>query len=230
MAFHDPLVYLPRARVTEFPRRSVVYDPTRPPQHLFLVVKGRLKLFCTSHDGAQTIIRIVSPEQFFGECALMPSSDGLRESATVIEAAQLMSWTAEEIERQIDREPMLGLALCEEFASNNLLMQDRLASMAFFKTGVRVTLSLLELSRSVGTRTPEGAMRIHGLTHQAIADYVGTSREIVTSEMNRLRRLGYLIYSRRHLDVFAEALTEWMRQQDTLPATYNPPEAFQAIG
>jgi Mn-dependent DtxR family transcriptional regulator len=62
---------------------------------------------------------------------------------------------------------------------------------------------------------PDGATRITGLTHQAIADYVGTSREIVTSEMNRLRRLGYVSYSRLHTDIYARALGEWMRQQGT---------------
>jgi CRP-like cAMP-binding protein len=33
---------------------------------------------------------------------------------------------------------------------------------------------------------PDGAMQMPPLTHQMIAEYVGTSREIVTSEMNRL--------------------------------------------
>ena len=60
-----------------------------------------------------------------------------------------------------------------------------------------------------------GAVRLTGLTHQAIADYVGTSREIVTSEMNRLRRLGYLTYSRLYTDIYVSALSEWMRQQGT---------------
>jgi CRP/FNR family transcriptional regulator len=191
-------------------------------------VKGRVKLFCTSRDGAQTLIRVVCPEQFFGEFALVPSGDDdARESAMIIESSQLMSWTPDEIERQVEREPMLGLALCEYFATNNLTLQDRLASMAFFKTGTRVTISLVQLSRSVGVKTPDGALRIHGLTHQSIADYVGTSREIVTSEMNRLRRLGYLAYSRRYLDVYADALSEWLRQQETLPSL-QAAESFQA--
>src|SRR5262252_1687137 len=119
MLLHDPLVYLPRARVTEYPRRSLVYDATRPPDHLYLVVKGRVKLYCTSRDGAQTLIRVACPEQFFGEFALVPSGeDDARESAMIIESAQLMSWTSDEIERQVEREPILGLALCEYFATN----------------------------------------------------------------------------------------------------------------
>ena len=126
-----------------------------------------------------------------------------------------MSWSTEDIERQIEREPRLGLALLEGFGANNLLLRDRVAALALYKTGPRVMLALVQLAKTVGEPTPTGALRINGLTHQSIADYVGTSREIVTSEMNRLRRLGYVEYSRRYIDVFADALAEWLRQQGT---------------
>ncbi len=93
-------------------------------------------------------------------------------------------------------------------------MRERLPTIiANYKTGPRVVLALVQLGRTAGVPTPSGAMRITGLTHQAIAEYVGTSREIVTSEMNRLRRLGYLSYSRLYTDIFTTALSEWIRQQ-----------------
>ena len=42
---------------------------------------------------------------------------------------------------------------------------------------------------------------------------MGTSREIVTFQMNRLRRLGMLRYSRRHIDIYSQALCEALRQR-----------------
>jgi CRP-like cAMP-binding protein len=93
-----------------------------------------------------------------------------------------------------------------------------------------VTLALIQLARTNGSSTPQGATRLTGLTHQAIADYVGTSREIVTSEMNRLRRLGYLSYSRLHTDIYLSALTEWMRQQGTRVYADTAGETVQAAG
>ena len=90
-------------------------------------------------------------------------------------------------------------------------------------------LALIQLSQSVGTQTPGGALRITGLTHQAIADYVGTSREIVTSEMNRLRRMGYINYSRLYTDIYASALQEWTRQQGAVSYAGSG-DAVQAAG
>jgi biotin operon repressor len=71
-------------------------------------------------------------------------------------------------------------------------------------------------------------MRIAALTHYAIAEYVGTSREIVTYQMNRLRRMGMLRYSRRFIDVYAQALSETLRQQGV--SVHHSAAATQAAG
>ena len=167
----------------------------------------------TADSGGQTLLRIVGAEEFFGEAALVPSNPGVRETAVAIEPAQVMCWTAEEVHERVEKEPKLALALCDYSGRHNTLLRDRITTIANYKTGPRVMFALVQLARSNGVPTPQGAMRLTGMTHQAVADYVGTSREIVTSELNRLRRLGYVSYSRLNTDIYASALTEWMRQQ-----------------
>ena len=213
MGKHDALNYLPSTRIFEFPRRCAIYEPTRETSRLYLVLAGRVKLYSTAETGEQTLLRLIGPEEFFGEAALVPSDQVVRETAVAIEPVQAMCWTAEEVQDRIEKEPRLALALCEYFGRHNSLLRERITTIANYKTGPRVAFALLQLARSNGSSTPQGAQRITGLTHQAIADYVGTSREIVTSELNRLRRLGYVSYSRLYTDIYASALAEWMRQQ-----------------
>ena len=55
-------------------------------------------------------------------------------------------------------------------------------------------------------------MRIAHLTHQTLAQHIGTSREIVTSQMTRLRKLGMLKYNHRFADVYTGAMEEMLRQ------------------
>jgi CRP-like cAMP-binding protein len=230
MGKHDALNYLPSTRILVFAKRTAIYEPTRTNARLYLALSGRVKTFCTSETGAQTLLRVVGPEEFFGESALIPSDHNVRESAIAMEATQVMCWNAEEVQDRVEKEPKLALALCEYFGRQNTMLRERITTIANYKTGPRVMLALLQLARSNGAATPVGAMRITGLTHQAIADYVGTSREIVTSEMNRLRRLGYVSYSRLFTDVYASALSEWMRQQGARVATAPSDELTQAAG
>jgi CRP-like cAMP-binding protein len=213
MGKHDALNYLASTRILEFPRRCAIYEPTRATSRLYLVLAGRVKLFSTADSGAQTLLRIVGAEEFFGEAALVPTDNSVRETAVAIEPVQAMCWTAEEVQDRVEKEPRLALALCEYFGRHNALLRERITTIANYKTGPRVGFALVQLARTNGSPTPQGAVRITGLTHQAIADYVGTSREIVTSELNRLRRLGYVSYSRLYTDIYATALTEWMGQQ-----------------
>jgi CRP-like cAMP-binding protein len=182
---------------------------------LYLVLSGRVRIFCTADSGAQTLLRVAGPEEFFGESSIIPKEQTVRESAVAMDPTQVMSWTSEEVQERIEKEPRLALALAEYFGRQNLLLRERITTIANYTTGPRVTLALLQLARTNGVTTPEGATRLTGLTHQSIADYVGTSREIVTSEMNRMRRLGYVTYSRLYTDIYVSALSEWMRQQGT---------------
>jgi CRP-like cAMP-binding protein len=215
MNHHDALNYLPSTRILEIPKRSAVYEPTRAASRLYLVLSGRVKISTVADNGAQILLRVARAEDFFGQGALLPGERPVRESAATIEATQVMSWSAQEVQDRIEKEPKLALALSEYFGRQNVLLRERIKTIANYKTGPRVTIAVLELARANGAEMPDGSVRITGLTHQSIADYVGTSREIVTSELNRLRRLGYVSYSRLHTDVYASALTDWMQQQGT---------------
>jgi CRP-like cAMP-binding protein len=124
-----------------------------------------------------------------------------------------MAWSRNEIEQQIEREPRLGIALAQYMVLQTLELQDRIESMAIHKTPERVMLALIQLAHVLGTPMQDGSTRLASLTHHTIAEYVGTSREIVTFQMNRLRRMGMLRYSRKHIDVYAPAMKELLRQE-----------------
>ena len=113
----------------------------------------------------------------------------------------------------IEREPRLGIALSQYLVRQCLELQDRIESMAVHKTPERVMLALLQLASDLGTQAPDGAMRVASLTHHTIAEFVGTSREIVTFQMNRLRRMGLIRYSRKFIDVYSAAMRENLKQQ-----------------
>jgi CRP/FNR family cyclic AMP-dependent transcriptional regulator len=210
--YEDPLTYLPRKAVQEFAKSRVIYDDQHPATSLYLVILGRVKIGTTANDGGQTVGRIVRGEGLFGEsCLIGPVSR--TESAMALDNVTLMSWTRNEIEQQVDREPRLGIALAQYLVRQCLDLQDRIESMAVHKTPERVMLALLQLAADLGTPQPDGSLRVASLTHHTIAEFVGTSREIVTFQMNRLRRMGLVRYSRKYIDLYAQALRENLRQQ-----------------
>jgi len=220
-SYEDPLTYLPRKPIQEFSRGRTIYDPQQPSDHVYVVILGRVKITSVADDGCQTVGRIVCAEGLFGEsCLIGPGPRS--ESAVALDNVTLMAWSAAEIEQQIEREPRLGLALSQHMVRQCIELQDRIESMAVHKTPERVMLALLQLAVDLGMPMADGAIRVPSLTHHTIAEYVGTSREIVTFQMNRLRRIGLIRYSRKYIDIYVQAVRETLRQQGvTVPPGVN---------
>src|SRR6516225_5953026 len=146
--FEDPLTYLPRKPVQEFAKRRVIYHPQQPSERLYVVILGRVKITSVSEDGEQLVARIVGPEGLFGESSMV--GRGRNEFAVALDNVTLMAWTCTEIETQIEREPRLGLALSQYVVRQCLELQDRIESMAVYKTPERVMLALLQLGDTLG--------------------------------------------------------------------------------
>jgi CRP/FNR family transcriptional regulator len=222
LSYEDPLTYLPRKQVQEFAKRRIIFDAQQPSNRLYVVILGRVKLTNVGEDGNQLVARIICAEGLFGESSLIGGSRR-NESAVALDNVTLMSWSADEIEAQIDREPRLGLALSQYLVKQCLELQDRIESIASYKTPERVMLALIQLADTLGTPMMDGAARVPGLTHHTIAEYVGTSREIVTFQLNRLRREGLLRYSRKYLDIYTGAMQQLLRNQGVdLPHIHTP--------
>jgi CRP-like cAMP-binding protein len=137
-----------------------------------------------------------------------------------LEESSLLAWTSGEVEQQTEQQPRLGFVLAQHLIRECTALQDRIENGAHYRMPERVMLAIMELAKSLGRLMPDGSMRLHPLTHQTIGEYVGTSREVVTFQMNRLRRLGILSYSRRYLDVDLARLQDTLAQQGVaLPRT-----------
>jgi len=226
-SYDDPLVWLPRKPVQQFARKRVIYDARQNADCLFVVVAGRVKITQTAMDGSQTVVRIVSPDGFFGERALVGECKRA-ETAVALDPVKTMAWSIAEIEQQIEREPGLGMALVQFMVRQCLLLEERIQSMAICKTPERVALAMVQLSGQLGTKMDDGVMRMAGLTHHTLAEYVGTSREIVTYQLNRLRRLGLLRYSRKHIDVYQREILQSLSETGVIGERGGPKRVVAA--
>ena len=205
---------LPRKTVQQFPKGSTIYSPQQPSHNLYLVTAGRVKVSSALSHGV-VVCSIVHQGGLFGESALIGAEDR-DESTLALDPVMLMSWTRGEIEQQVEANPRLGLALSRYLAQECLELNERMESLVVHKTPERVMLALAQFAHKAGVRTVDGAsVRVESLTHQTLAEYVGTSREVVTFQLNRLRRLGLIDYSRKFIDISVEGVEDAIRRAAT---------------
>jgi CRP-like cAMP-binding protein len=128
------------------------------------------------------VVDIFTPGDFLGEWSLVyhiPFS----EHAVALDDVSLLAWTPAEIEEQCERHPQVGIRLINLFIQRALDHQARLQSFALEGSPERLARSLLHFADRMGTRADRDFIEIPPLTHQVIADYVGTTREMINSQI-----------------------------------------------
>jgi CRP-like cAMP-binding protein len=207
----DALAHLPCSTVVERRKGQTVYGSEQPSTGLYLIIEGKVKVFRISGEGRQVVIDIYQRDEFFGEGAFLGEGQQA-ESAVTLENTRLMSWTLHDIEEIAGRRPKLAVALLQLLAQRSADLGARLESFAVDNISQRLARSLMRFGSRLGQRMEDESVRMMPFTHELLAQYVGTSREIVTHYMNHLRRRGLLRYSRKEILLRPEALDSWLRE------------------
>ncbi|HWC95894.1 MAG TPA: Crp/Fnr family transcriptional regulator [Candidatus Sulfopaludibacter sp.] len=205
----DALGYLPCSSVQEFSRHLEIYGPDNPASGLYLVIDGRVKLSRLG-DGAEVVVDILQADDFFGESSLLETPSDA-EQATAMEPTKVMTWTFPEIERLVAKEPRLAIALMQVVVRRSVGYTRRLESFSVDGTAQRLARSLLQFAERSGRGEEGGATTIAPLTHEVLAHYVGTSREIISHHMSDFRNKGYIRYSRKGITVQRGSMRAWLQ-------------------
>ncbi len=180
------------------PRGRVIYAPGQTPEALFLLKRGRVQVYRTSADGKKLVTAVLEPETFFGELAL--AGQRMADTAAeVLEEATLCVLSRRDLERLIVRQPQVALRLLEAVSGRLLAAEALLEELAFKSVSARLAGLLLRLARERGTS------ELSGLTHQDLADMVGTYRETATAALDQFRARGLVELGRKQVRLLDSA-------------------------
>lgn len=217
----DPLAHLPCSSIVEYRKAETIYGDDRAPAGLYLVFGGKVKVCRRTSAGQQIVVDIYQTEEFFGESAFLGQS-AHTEAAIALEDARVMIWTINAIEDLAERRPQLGIALIQLLVQRSMEFGSRIESFSMDTIACRLARALLRFSERLGQKTEDGSVQMIPFTHEFLSQYVGTSREIITSYMVRFRREGYLRYSRKGIKMYPHAMKDWLRQEATTPRVTSP--------
>jgi CRP/FNR family transcriptional regulator len=206
----DPLAYLPCSNVLEYGKGEVIYSHDQPHSDLYLVLSGMVKVTRVSNQGSQLLVDLYGTDEFFGEAAFVDPLQAF-ERAIAHHHTTLMAWKASDIEDLIQKRPKLAIALLQAFGQRSLNLLQRLESLSADRIDKRLALSLIRFAERLGRPHDDGSIHMDPLTHDVLAQYVGTSRELITCHMAKFRKEGYLQYSRRSIILYRDALRAWVR-------------------
>ena len=213
----DPPAHLPCSSILEYRKGQVIYNQDQPSTSIYLVIDGKVKVCRMADDGRQVVVDIYQTDEFFGESAFL-SSPTRDEQALALENTKVMTWTTAEIEDIVMRRPRLAVALLQILVQRSIEFVHRIESFSVDNIARRLARTLIRFSERLGQNLEDGSIQMMPFTHELLSQYVGTSREIVTHYMNQFRRQGYLRYSRKGIQLYRDAMKDWLRQQASAAA------------
>jgi CRP-like cAMP-binding protein len=207
------LAYLPCSRILEHRRRQVIYEPGNPSTGLHVIIDGKVLVQRMAADRVSMLVDIYQTDDLFGETAFIGSAES-HEIAIALEPTRVMTWSRDEVDQHMLRRPRLGLALLQMLAKRCVDSARRIVSFASDNIERRLARTLLYMSARLGQESEDGRIQTMSLTHKLLAQHVGTSREVVTYNMNRFRHAGYLSYSRHAIVLDPDAIRKFLKLSD----------------
>jgi len=173
----------------KFPKDAVVVDEGLAGDYMYVIRSGRVKVTKASDDGREKIMNLFSAGDFFGEMSLL---DNQPRSASVstLEPTLLLALSRRDFMELLKNSSTLALCVIQELTRRLRETGEQASSISFQKVQERARGLFERIARDEGS--PDRSRITPTLTHQQIADMIGTSRETVTRAVKRLKQDGWL--------------------------------------
>ena len=185
---------------THVERGRVFYAPGDKSEALFLLKRGKVRIYKATPDGEEFTLAVVEAGTMFGEMSL--TAQRVREAyAEAVEPSDICILRREDLERIVRSNPDVGLAMMRVLSERLRACEDRLEDVGLKGVLARLASLILQLVAQEGVMTPEGPTIPTHYTHRQLASMVGASRESVTRAFSKLRMCGAVELKDRHIYV-----------------------------
>jgi CRP/FNR family transcriptional regulator, cyclic AMP receptor protein len=172
---------------------------------IYFVHAGRVKVSVVSSAGKEAVLAMLGPHGFFGEGSLVGQS--LRMStATTLEASTVFQVEKKAMLRALHSQPDLSEGFMASLLKRNIDLEEDLCDQLFNHSEKRLARVLLKLARLREHDVASDAT-VPTLSHETLAEMVGTTRARISHFMNKFRKMGLIEYN-GHLIVRTELLTD----------------------
>lgn len=199
------LQFLEQGTVVSFcPKNTYILNQGEASSNLYMVLEGRVKVFVANDDGREMTLDYLSANETFGELALL---DGETRSANVmtVEETKIAMLSRQHFLACLSSSPSVAINMMKILATRLRSMTNQIENLALLDVYGRIARELLKQS----TELPDGSRVTCELTHQEIANLVGSSREMVTKILLDLKRGGYIDSDHRRIVIRGKLPARW---------------------
>lgn len=178
--------------MTSFPTGAVLFAEGEQPRGIYMLCHGRAKLSITSPEGKTLVTRLAQSGEVLGLSSVL-SGEHHRATVETLEPCQVKFMRTEDFLKFVNEFGDACFRSSQQLSHECHAMSDQLRSVGLAHTAQQKIVQLfLGWAKETGRVTGKETRVKMTMTHQQIAEIIGTSRETVTRTLADLKRRGLI--------------------------------------
>jgi CRP/FNR family transcriptional regulator, global nitrogen regulator len=175
--------------VETYERGKTIFFPGDPAERVYFLLRGAVKLSRVYEAGEEITVALLRENSVFGVLSLITGQRADRfYHAVAFTPVDLLSLPIEQVEKALKENPELSMIMLQGLSSRILQTEMMIETLAHRDMGSRLVSFLLILCRDFGVPAQDGITIDLKLSHQAIAEAIGSTRVTVTRLLGDLRQ------------------------------------------
>lgn len=155
-------------------------------EEFFLIQSGIVKVYRIDNT-KEIILSLFHGGDFFGEMSLIQKGQHRSATAETLDNCSIYTLARSEFYRFLEKTPKLCLRLLEVTMERLRKTNEQIYDLTFLDVRSRIIKTIFRLSEQYGQPKSDGIFINMKLTHQQLANLVGTVRESVTKVLQELQ-------------------------------------------
>lgn len=170
-----------------FKRGEIIYHAGDASDSLYIVNKGKIRIYRLSENGKEQLLRILKPGDFTGELALFRSGQHESYAEAMVDTSVCMI-RRDDLQQLLEKYPTISIKVLQEFSRRLEESEKQTARFATEKVETRIALFLAEFAEDAD----EGMEFKLPMSQKDLASYLGTTPETISRKLAQLEDEGYI--------------------------------------
>lgn len=192
-----------------FAKNELIFKAGDAGRHVYFLQQGRVKIYQPAQDGKDVILWFCFAGDMFG-MAEVAQGGGRIVHAQACEASEVLVLSQTGLTEYLQTHAAAALLIMQVLAGRLRALGDIVVNLINDDVRTRIIKLIMRLATRHGVQAGQDIHLNIQLTHQEIADMVGTTRQTVTSVLSQLKRQGLMHLENRRIRIDSMELLDEM--------------------
>ncbi|UMZ72644.1 Crp/Fnr family transcriptional regulator [Natranaerofaba carboxydovora] len=189
------------AEYQEYKQGEIIFFEGEPGEAMYVIEKGKVKILKDNVEGKEQILNVVQKGDVFAEVVIFDDRP-YPATAEVVEDSLIAAIKKESFDQMLYLNPQIAVKMMRLMGKRLREAQGKIADLALKNTDKRVLSTICKLARKHGRELTDQKVKIElSLTHQQLANMVGSSRETVSRILSKFKKEGLIDFDKSHIIV-----------------------------